>query len=467
MTCMPRSVYRWAHPSQLRGVIQSPWISTTVSTRPCGVAPIASSRCRGVRPRGYPLPCREFLGRSSRVPLTNVTAGSVTAAPGSGYAPPEHQCHDQYASGRRVGRPHQELRRGHRCRRVEPAGAARRGGGLPRPERRGQDHHHRHAARAGPPGRGHRPHLGGTPDDAVARGRVAAVLQTGGLLKDLTVGETVAMTAHFYRHTRPAAEVLERAGIADIAGRVVGRCSGGQQQRLRFALALLPDPDLMVLDEPTTGMDVEGRRDFWQALRRDARARPDRHLRHPLPRRGGRVRRPDRAGPAGAHRRRRHHRGDQEPGRRPYRAGHPARRRPGRARRAARRGRRGGARRQRAGARPATRTPIARHLLTRTAARDVEITSRNLEDAFLALTTAQTGARADHRHPPPPPRPSPSRTVGCPPLGGFAPGGPAHRAAPGAAQPPHPRLHADHAGASSSSSSACRSAGSHWTTAGR
>ncbi|MEK8109807.1 ABC transporter ATP-binding protein [Micromonospora sp. M12] len=101
---------------------------------------------------------------------------------------------------------------------------------------------------------------------------MAAVLQTGGLLKDLTVGETVEMSAHFYRQTRPAAEVLERAGIADIAGRVVGRCSGGQQQRLRFALALLPDPDLMVLDEPTTGMDVEGRRDFWQALRRDARA---------------------------------------------------------------------------------------------------------------------------------------------------------------------------------------------------
>ena len=66
--------------------------------------------------------------------------------------------------------------------------------------------------------------------------------------------------------------MLERAGIAGIADRLVGKCSGGQQQRLRFALALLPDPDLMVLDEPTTGMDVEGRRDFWQAIRADARA---------------------------------------------------------------------------------------------------------------------------------------------------------------------------------------------------
>src|SRR6185436_20876278 len=69
---------------------------------------------------------------------------------------------------------------------------------------------------------------------------------------------------------RSAAEVLTRAGIADIADRNVGKCSGGQQQRLRFALALLPDPDVIVLDEPTTGMDVEGRRDFWTALRADA-----------------------------------------------------------------------------------------------------------------------------------------------------------------------------------------------------
>ncbi|HXR27316.1 MAG TPA: ABC transporter ATP-binding protein [Candidatus Baltobacteraceae bacterium] len=112
--------------------------------------------------------------------------------------------------------------------------------------------------------------LGMSPAAAVSRGLVAAVLQTGGLLKDLTVRETVRMTASLYAAPRPVEEVLERAGIASIADRLVGKCSGGEQQRLRFALALLPDPALMALDEPTAGMDVEGRRDFWSAIRRDA-----------------------------------------------------------------------------------------------------------------------------------------------------------------------------------------------------
>jgi ABC-2 type transport system ATP-binding protein len=111
---------------------------------------------------------------------------------------------------------------------------------------------------------------GTSPRSAVAHGLVSAVMQTGGLLKDLTVRETVELTAALFAHTRPVDEVLERAGIADIAGRRVGKCSGGQQQRLRFAMALLPEPELLILDEPTTGMDVEGRRDFWGAIRADA-----------------------------------------------------------------------------------------------------------------------------------------------------------------------------------------------------
>lgn len=108
------------------------------------------------------------------------------------------------------------------------------------------------------------------PRQAISRGLVSAVLQTGGLLKDFTVAETVEYTASLFTNTRPVAEVLQRAGITSIADRLVGKCSGGEQQRLRFAMALLPDPELLILDEPTTGMDVEGRRSFWSAIRQDA-----------------------------------------------------------------------------------------------------------------------------------------------------------------------------------------------------
>ena len=111
---------------------------------------------------------------------------------------------------------------------------------------------------------------GHEPADAVARGDVSAVMQNGGLLKDFTVAETVEYTASLYSRARPVPEVLERAGIAEIADRRVAKCSGGEQQRLRFAMALLSDPRLLVLDEPTTGMDVEGRRAFWGAIREDA-----------------------------------------------------------------------------------------------------------------------------------------------------------------------------------------------------
>jgi ABC-2 type transport system ATP-binding protein len=113
---------------------------------------------------------------------------------------------------------------------------------------------------------------GRAPHDAVALGLVSAVMQTGGLLKDYTVEETVKLTAVLFgRPQRAVGEALERAGIADIGKRLVGKCSGGQQQRLRFAMALLPDPELLILDEPTTGMDVGGRHDFWTAIRQDAR----------------------------------------------------------------------------------------------------------------------------------------------------------------------------------------------------
>src|SRR5450755_2199450 len=111
--------------------------------------------------------------------------------------------------------------------------------------------------------------FGMAPRQAIARGLVSAVMQTGGLLKDLTVAETAQYTASLFAHSMPVGEVLKRAGISGIADRRVGKCSGGEQQRLRFAMALLSDPELLILDEPTTGMDVEGRRSFWGAIRHD------------------------------------------------------------------------------------------------------------------------------------------------------------------------------------------------------
>ncbi|MFV0534197.1 MAG: ABC transporter ATP-binding protein [Cumulibacter sp.] len=114
--------------------------------------------------------------------------------------------------------------------------------------------------------------LGLDPRAAIDAGRVSAVLQTGGLLSDITVRESVQMIASTYRDHAGVEEVIERAGLRDLASRRVSKCSGGEQQRLRFALALLPDPDLLILDEPTAGMDVNARHDFWDTMRRDADA---------------------------------------------------------------------------------------------------------------------------------------------------------------------------------------------------
>ncbi len=112
--------------------------------------------------------------------------------------------------------------------------------------------------------------LGQTPREAVSAGRVSAVLQTGGLLRDLSVRETVMMIASTFAEHSPVDDVIERAGLSDMSGRKVSKCSGGEQQRLRFALALLPDPDVLILDEPTAGMDVSARRDFWAAMHAEA-----------------------------------------------------------------------------------------------------------------------------------------------------------------------------------------------------
>jgi len=109
--------------------------------------------------------------------------------------------------------------------------------------------------------------FGTSPVTAVQAGRVGAMLQGGGLLPEVGVGELISMFAALHRRPLPVQEAMQRAGISDIAKQRTSKLSGGQAQRVRYALALIPDPDLMVLDEPTVAMDVEVRRSFWASMR--------------------------------------------------------------------------------------------------------------------------------------------------------------------------------------------------------
>jgi ABC-2 type transport system ATP-binding protein len=110
--------------------------------------------------------------------------------------------------------------------------------------------------------------LGRAPRAAVDAGLVGAMLQTSGsLIRDLSVRELVTMMAGLYPAPMDVEEVLHITGIADLAQQRTQKLSGGQTQRVRFAVALVSDPELLVLDEPTVAMDVEGRRGFWTAMR--------------------------------------------------------------------------------------------------------------------------------------------------------------------------------------------------------
>lgn len=113
--------------------------------------------------------------------------------------------------------------------------------------------------------------FGGPPEAAVRAGRVGAMLQETRPVPRVTVRELVSFVAGRYPAPLPVADALELAGIADLAGRRVDRLSGGQVQRVRFAMALAGNPDLLVLDEPTAALDVEARRAFWDSMRSYAR----------------------------------------------------------------------------------------------------------------------------------------------------------------------------------------------------
>ncbi|WP_223692543.1 ABC transporter ATP-binding protein [Leifsonia poae] len=109
--------------------------------------------------------------------------------------------------------------------------------------------------------------FGENPRRAIQEGRVGAMLQGGALLPTLTVAQSVALVAAAHRHPLSVAEALERARCTEIAKQKVSKLSGGQMQRARFAVAVVSNPDLLFLDEPTAAMDVEARRTFWQSMR--------------------------------------------------------------------------------------------------------------------------------------------------------------------------------------------------------
>lgn len=109
--------------------------------------------------------------------------------------------------------------------------------------------------------------FGQDPSDPVARRHIGVMLQEASLPGTLQVGELVRLFSSYYGDPRPPAETLQVAGLESLSRRRYGALSGGQQRRVQFALAICGRPRLLFVDEPTVGLDVEARRNFWRVLR--------------------------------------------------------------------------------------------------------------------------------------------------------------------------------------------------------
>jgi ABC-2 type transport system ATP-binding protein len=99
------------------------------------------------------------------------------------------------------------------------------------------------------------------------RARVGVVLQSSAMYETLSVRESLALFGGYYAHPRPVDDVIRLVGLEEKADAVVRRLSGGQRRRLDFGLALVGDPELIFLDEPTTGFDPAARRNAWETIR--------------------------------------------------------------------------------------------------------------------------------------------------------------------------------------------------------
>lgn len=108
--------------------------------------------------------------------------------------------------------------------------------------------------------------FGQNPRLARNRRHIGVMLQESGVPESLKVHELVELFRRFHKHPMSTQEAIKMAGLEDKANTALGRLSGGQKQRVYFALALVGNPDVLFLDEPTTGLDVEARRNFWEQV---------------------------------------------------------------------------------------------------------------------------------------------------------------------------------------------------------
>ncbi len=105
------------------------------------------------------------------------------------------------------------------------------------------------------------------PQALASRRRIGAMLQTAGVPEMLEIGELITLFRSYYPRPRTVTDIVELAGVGDLLDKRYGKLSGGHQRRAQFALALAGNPEILFLDEPTTGLDIEARETLWKTIR--------------------------------------------------------------------------------------------------------------------------------------------------------------------------------------------------------